>query len=84
MPYREEILQQALALPPIDRAFVAAALEESLTPAAELPESAASAVSGEALLAELNRRSAAYRNGAQTARPAAEVIANLRRLQAAE
>ena len=30
MTYREEILQQALSLPPADRAFVAAALEDSL------------------------------------------------------
>lgn len=84
MPYREDILQQALTLPPMDRAFVAAALEESLMPVAEIAEGDASAMSGEALLAELARRSADYRNGRQAARPAAEVLANLRRLQAAE
>ncbi len=37
MTYREEVLQQALALPPVDRAFVAAALEKSLA-AAESPD----------------------------------------------
>ena len=64
LPYRDEILQQALALPPTDRAFVAAAPEESLTPATEIAEGDANAIQGEALLAELNRRSAAYRSGA--------------------
>jgi hypothetical protein len=84
MAYREEILQQALALPLADRAFVAAALEESLSAAAApLPVDAVDATGPDAesageLLAELQRRSAAYKNGAMAARPAAEVIADLR------
>ena len=37
MPQREEIVQQALGLPPEDRAFVAAALEHSLASEPEGP-----------------------------------------------
>ncbi len=37
------------------------------------------AVNGSELLDELQRRSAAYKNGEMTARPTAEVIADLRR-----
>jgi hypothetical protein len=85
MTYREEVLQQALALPPVDRAFVAAALELSLSavesplPADAVDASGPDAISGSELLAELRRRSEAYKNGEMTARPAAEVIADLRR-----
>jgi len=85
MTYREEVLQQALSLPPADRAFVVAALEESLSaaesllPADALDAASPDAVSGGELLAELQRRSAAYKNGEMTARPAAEVIAGLHR-----
>jgi putative addiction module component (TIGR02574 family) len=74
MSNREVILQQALALPPDDRAFVATALEQSLAGDGDR-------LSREEFLAELQRRSAAYRTGATTARPAAEVLADLRRLQ---
>ena len=35
MDHREEILEQALALPPEDRAFIAIALEDSLSAAAD-------------------------------------------------
>lgn len=72
---REAILQQALSLPPDDRAYVATALEQSLS---------GDAVSSEALLAELNRRSAAYHSGTAIARPADEVLADLRRRQASD
>lgn len=81
MSYREEVLRQALALPPADRAFVAAALEESLAalePSEPTDAASADAVRASALLAELQRRSAAYKNGEMTARPAAEIIAELR------
>lgn len=70
MLHREEILQQALSLSPEDRAFVVSELEQSLEQG--WPES-------EAFFAELRRRSAAYRAGATTARPAEEVLADLRR-----
>jgi putative addiction module component (TIGR02574 family) len=74
---RDAILQQALSLPPDDRAFVATALEQSLT-------GDGNAVSSEALLAELQRRSAAYRSGTTSARPAGQVLADLRRRHASE
>ena len=74
MSDRELILQQALALPPDDRAYVATALEQSLAGDGDR-------VLNEELLAELQRRSAAYGAGATTARPAAEVLADLRRRQ---
>ncbi len=76
MSDREMILQQALALPADDRAYVATVLEQSLSEAGD-------AISGEALLAELQRRSAACRAGTTSARPAADVLAVLRRRQAA-
>lgn len=72
MPQREEILEQAMSLPPEDRAFLAIALEDSL------PTQAANT----AFLAELQRRSAAYRNGTISSRPAVEVLADLRQRQA--
>ena len=68
--------RRALALPADDRAYVATVLEQSLSEAGD-------AISGEALLAELQRRSAACRAGTTSARPAADVLADLRRRQAA-
>jgi len=75
---RDELLQQAMSLPPLDRAFVAAALEDSLV---ENEEAAADSISGDELLDELKRRSARYRSGLSKARPAAEVMAELMRRQ---
>jgi len=74
MATREEITRQALALPPEDRAYIASELERSL---AEAPDRPATAAGDAELLAELKRRSAAYRDGTTTARPAANVIADL-------
>jgi len=74
MSDREAILQQALALPPDDRAYLATALEDSLAAGTD-------SISNEELLTELSRRSAAYRAGETTARPAAEVLADLRKRQ---
>lgn len=90
MPEREEIMQQALGLPPEDRAFVAAALEQSLT--ADSGESVSDSlraggramVEGVELLGELRRRSAALRAGRTTVRSAADVLAELLGRQAAE
>lgn len=79
MTRREHVLQQALALPPEDRAYVAAALEESL--AAVEPGEASS---GAELLAELHRRSSAFRTGATSARLARDVLADQRQRQAGE
>jgi putative addiction module component (TIGR02574 family) len=73
MTPRDAVLKQALALPPEERAYVADVIEHSLAPAG--------AVTGEELLAELKRRSAAYQSGSMSAKPAAEVIAELRRRQ---
>ncbi len=86
MAGREEIVQQALGLPPEDRAFVAAVLEHSLTPdAGDQPSPDSRAVlAGSELLEELKRRSAAVRTGATTTRTAADVLADLLRRQAAE
>ncbi len=84
MTLREHVLQQALALPPRDQAYVAHALENHLI--ANLPPETdeETGVSGDALLAELRRRSAAYRAGTTTARDAADVMADLRQRQAQE
>jgi hypothetical protein len=84
MTLREHVLQQALALPPSDQAYVAHALENHLI--ANLPPETdeAAGVSGDAFLAELRRRSAAYRAGTTTARDAADVMADLRQRQAHE
>ncbi|HEV3138027.1 MAG TPA: addiction module protein [Pirellulales bacterium] len=79
MMHREQVLQQALSLPPEDRAYVAAALEESLL-AVEPGREESKAT----LLTELNRRSSAYRAGTTDARPATDVLAEQRRRQAGE
>jgi hypothetical protein len=83
---REEIVQQALGLPPEDRAFVAAVLEHSLTPD---PSNSPSPVdqptlAGSEFLEELHRRSTALRAGVSPVRSAADVLADLLRRQAAE
>lgn len=86
----EQILQNALALPPEDRAFIVAALEQSLESGGidDVPDAvdAASprAISDEQLQAELQRRSEAYRAGATSSRPSSDVLADQRRKQARE
>jgi hypothetical protein len=84
MTLRDHVLQQALALPVHDQAYVAHELENHLF--ANLPPETdeAAGVSGDALLAELRRRSAAHRAGTTTARDAANVMADLRQRQAQE
>lgn len=84
MTLREQILQQALALPPHDQAYLAHALENHLI--ANLPPETdeAAGVSGDGLLAELRRRSTAYRAGTTTARDVADLMADLRQRQAHE
>lgn len=90
MTLREQVLNDALALPHEDRAFVVAALERSLKPAApeDLPDAVSatdpSAVAGEEFLLELQRRSAAYRTGATTSRSLADALEDQRRKQAGE
>jgi hypothetical protein len=69
-------LQKALSLPPADRASVAA-LEESLLAAHAVNADSFDAIGN----AELKRRSAAYKSGQAAARPAADVMADLRHTQ---
>ena len=56
---------------------VEAALKDSEVPADAVDAASPEAIGGDELLAELQRRSASYRNRTMTARPAAEVIADL-------
>lgn len=84
----DELVRQAMALSDEDRAYVVTILERSLigrgSATTDEPDLPSDAVTGEAFLAELERRSAAYRAGTMTARPAAEVLAELRARQASE
>jgi hypothetical protein len=88
MSHRDDVLRQAMALATEDRAYVVAVLERSLS--SDLESGVADAedldegISGEALLAELDRRAEAYRTGMTTARPAADVLADLKSRQASE
>lgn len=84
MTQREQVLRDALALPPADQMFVVCALEDNLVAKLppETPES--NGLAGDELLEELRRRSDAYRTGLTTARDAAEVMADLRQRQACE
>jgi putative addiction module component (TIGR02574 family) len=86
LPDRETVLEQALNLSPEDRAFIIGALESSLDSGLshEVDADSAHALSGDALLDELRRRSAAFRSGQASALPADEVLADLRRRQAGE
>lgn len=89
MSHRDDVLRQAMALPFEDRAFVVTALERSLSgdgesEAANECEDGSDGISGAALLEELQRRSAAYRAGTSTARPASVVLADLKARQARE
>ncbi len=84
MTAREQLLQQALALPVADQAFLAQSLADHLI-AHAAPETEESAgVAGEELLLELRRRSAAYQSGQSTSRSAADVLSDLRQRQASE
>lgn len=82
MSHRDDVLRQAMALPAEDRAYVVTLLERSLTDADELwgedTELSGGALTGSEFLAELQRRSAAYRAGTSTARPAKEVLADMK------
>jgi putative addiction module component (TIGR02574 family) len=70
---REEVLNHALALPPVERASVVAALQDSL----DVERDPAESLAGDDFFWELNRRSAAYRAGQTKARPGAEVMAEM-------
>ncbi len=84
MTMREQLLQQVLALPVADQAFLAQSIEDHLIAhtVSEIEESEGAA--GQRLLAELRRRSMAYRSGQTTSRPAVDVLADLKQRQADE
>jgi putative addiction module component (TIGR02574 family) len=74
MTLREQVLQEALALPPEDRAFLAERLEQSLHHGEfASPEIAA------AWTAEIDRRIAAYERGEVQVSDANASIARMRR-----
>lgn len=84
MTAREQLLQQVLALPAADQAFLAQSLVDHLITHA-VPESEESAgVAGDELLLELRRRSAAYQSGQTTSQVVADVLNELRQRQASE
>jgi len=84
MTAREQLLQQALALPAADQTFLAQSLADHLI-ARTVPETEESAgVAGDELLLELRRRSAAYQSGRTTSQVAADVLNDLRQHQASE
>jgi len=78
MTLREQLLQQALALPIADQVFLARSIEDHLITHAAPEVEESDGVAGQELLAELRRRSAAYRSGQARSRPAANVLADLR------
>lgn len=87
MPHREDILRQAMALPVEDRAYVVTVLERSLISSSSAPTGDTAphdGVSGAAFLVEMERRSAAYRDGTTIARPAAGVLAEMKARQSRE
>lgn len=88
MSDRDNVLRQAMALPAEDRAYVVTVLEHSLSRTGEglnrAKELPTDSVSGDALVAELKRRSADYHAGSAKARPAADVLADLNARQASE
>jgi len=84
MTLREQLLQQALALPSADQAFLAQSLEDHLIAHAAPETEEFEGISDSLLLRELRRRSAAYRSGETSARLAADVLGDLRHRQAGE
>lgn len=84
MTLREQLLQQALALPTEDQAFLAQSLENHLIAQISPETEEADGAVGAELVTELQRRSAAYRSGDSSARLAADVLKDMRKLQAGE
>lgn len=84
----ENVLQQALALPPHERATVVVAIEKSIGevewPPHEVAADDAAAIRNNELVDELKRRSAAYREGTSIAVPSADVLRELGKQQNAE
>jgi len=84
MSPRDQILSEALTLPPADQAFLALRLEDSLSLLIAQETAEADGTDSDELLRELRRRSAAYRDGQATARDADDVLNDLRNRQARE
>lgn len=84
MTAREQLLQQALALPAADQAFLAQSLADHLI-AHTVPETEEFAgLADKRLLFELRRRSAACQSGQTTSQVAADVVNELWQRQASE
>lgn len=84
MTLREQLLQQALSLPAADQAFLVQSLEDHLIALAAPETEESEGMAETELLAELRRRSLAYRTGQTSSRPASDVLADLRQRQADE
>lgn len=84
MTLREHLLQQALALPTADQAFLAQSLEDHLIEHLAAETAECEGISGSEFLSELHRRSAAYRSGQASARLSDDVLTDLRRQEAEE
>lgn len=77
MPSREQVLEQVLALPPVDQAFVAEALEQRLTEGEFVSPDIAAAWSE-----EIDRRLAAYDRGETQAVDFDQALDHLRQVLA--
>jgi hypothetical protein len=84
MSPREQILKDALTLPPADQAFVALGLEDSLARLIADESTESDGTNPADLLRELQRRSLGYRDGSSTARDADSVLNDLRSRQSRE
>ncbi|MDX2073560.1 MAG: hypothetical protein SFX19_04245 [Alphaproteobacteria bacterium] len=73
-----------MALTPADQAYLVLALEDHLADQIPAAVDAGNGISGAAFLAELERRSHAYKAGKMDAHPAGDVMAELRTRQATE
>jgi putative addiction module component (TIGR02574 family) len=78
MPTRDEILRDALTLPPADRAFVANGIDQSFAPSGFATSDVAVAWAS-----EVERRLAAYDRGDLEAIPAGVALAKMRERLAA-
>jgi putative addiction module component (TIGR02574 family) len=81
MHQREQILEQAKGLPPGEQVQLIQELEDHLLAIVPPQAEESAGIHGTELLEELQRRSARYRDGTTTARPAEEVMRDLRRRQ---
>jgi putative addiction module component (TIGR02574 family) len=83
MPEVQEVLKSAMSLPLVDRIAVAERLEESILEAIPHQVAETDGTTDAEFLAELERRMAEYLNDRSVGIPGHEVIAEMRRRQAA-